>query len=309
MRIEDLRFFIRVAETGSINQVATTHYISPQGLSRIISNLETELDVKLFVRGKGLRLTPAGRILLSDAKQVDEAYQRFRDKASGMSSRWNNAKGNIYTIYATPVLCATILPEIITALNKKFPGVFFNVLERLPLTIADEISRMSNPNPRSMALLSIPDFLSEESETIGSGELRFEHLFSDELNIAVAPDSPLASQSKIMMEQLPELPFVVHNSEILMIKRLLGDGYRDTRITHTTNHTLCREMVAQGMTVGLTSTLIQNANPDDGVVGVPLEKKVRIRYGCVRWDAEDPFIAEIAAVIRDVFQKLSREID
>ena len=305
MRIEDLRYFIRVAEAGSISQVAQSHYITQQGLSRIISSLEAELDVKLLHRGKTMQLTPVGRALLGDAKEIEEAYLRLLDKASGLSSRWNNAKGNIYTIYATPVLCATVLPAMIAVLNKKFPGMFFNVLERLPLVITDEVSRQEHPNPRSLAILSIPDFLEEESEVIQSGGLKFEQLFADDLCIAVAADSPLAGLSEITLEQLKDTPFVVHNTELLMVQRLLGESYRDDRVTHTTNHVLCRDLVAQGMTVGLTSSIIQYANPDE-IVGVPLANKISIKYGIVRWAMEDPFVEEIVAVIRDAFCKINR---
>lgn len=305
MRIEDLRYFIRVAEAGSISQVAQAHYITQQGLSRIISSLEAELDVKLLYRGKNLRLTPAGRALLEDAKAIEASYLRLLDTASTMSTRWSEAKGSIYTIYATPVICITILPRIISTLNQKFPGVFFNVLERLPLDITDGVIRTEEPNPRSLGIISIPDFLADESELIGTDNIRFEYLFSDELCIAVSEDSPLAGQSSISLEQLQELHIVLHNSEHLMGQRLLGADYAKASITHTTNHMLCRDMVAQGGAVGLTSSLIQYAHRD-GVIPVPLEKKVCIKYGCVHWPNEDPFMEEISSVVRDAFRQLNR---
>ena len=305
MRIEDLRYFLRVAEAGSISQVAQAHYISQQGLSRIISSLEAELDVKLLNRGKTLTLTPAGESLLHDAKVIEASYLHMLDTASAMSSRWNEAKGSIYTIYATPVICITILPRIITTLNQKFPGIFFNVLERLPLEITDEIIRSEAPNPRSLGVISIPDFLAEESRLLGTDEVRLEHLFSDELCAAVSEGSPLAGQASVSLEQLREQHIVLHNSEHLMGKRLLGEDYEKTSITHSTNHMLCRDMVAQGGAIGLTSTLIQYAHRDS-VASVPLEKKVCIRYGCVHWPEEDPFVEEIAAVVRDAFRQLNR---
>ena len=48
MRMEDLRYLIQVADIGSISLAAEACYITQQGLSRIISNLEKELGVKLF---------------------------------------------------------------------------------------------------------------------------------------------------------------------------------------------------------------------------------------------------------------------
>lgn len=305
MRIEDLIYFIRVAEAGSISQVAQNHFITQQGLSRIISSLETELDVKLLYRGKALKLTPAGKALLHDFKAIEESYLRVLDVANGMSSRWSNAKGAIYTIYATPVICATILPRIIFTLNRKFPGIFFNVREQLPLVITDQIGRQTPPNPNSIAILSIPDFLESESEALSGGSLLFEPLFRDELCIGVSCDSPLAAQSVVSVDQLCEQRIVLHNSEHLMGRHLLGDRYDSAAITHITNHPLCRDMIEQGSAVGLTSGLIQYAY-QDGVVAVPLDKTVPIRYGCIRWPDEDPFVSEIAAVIKDCFLQVSR---
>lgn len=303
MRIEDLIYFIRVAEAGSISQVAQNHFITQQGLSRIISSLESELDIKLFHRGKTLKLTPAGKALLNDCKSIEESYLRILDVANGMSSRWSSAKGNIYTIYATPVICATLLPRIITTLNRKFPGMFFNVLEQLPLVITDEIGSQPTPNPCSIAILSIPDFLEAESKCLSDGTVTFEPLFRDELCIGVSSDSPLTAQSVVSVNQLQDMRIVLHNSENLMVKRLLGSGYESAAVTHITNHPLCRDMVEQGSAVGLTSALIQYAY-QDGVVAVPLNEKITIRYGCVRWPNEDPFVAEIAAVIRDCFRQI-----
>ena len=45
MRMEDLRYLIQVADIGSISLAAEAWYITQQGLSRIISNLEKELGV------------------------------------------------------------------------------------------------------------------------------------------------------------------------------------------------------------------------------------------------------------------------
>ena len=305
MRMEDLRYFIRVAEAGSMSQVAQSHYITQQGLSRIISSLENELDIKLLNRGKTLSLTPAGEAILPDAKYIEEAYLRILETSSSLSNRWSEARGNIYTIYATPVLCATILPEIIVQLTKKFPGMYFNVLEKLPLTITDETSRLNEPNPRSVAILSIADFLEQKSKMMNSGSLNFECMITDELAVSVAAESPLASREKITVDQLRSLPFVLHNSESLMAKQLLGDSYQLNTIAHTTNHQLCREMIAKGLVVGLTSELIQYVYKNDAIVSVPLDRKVQIKYGCVRWETEDPFVEEIVAIIRNTFRTIA----
>ena len=73
MRLQQLRYLIAVAESGSINSVAHSHYISQSALSTSIRELEEEMGVKVFNRtNKGITLTPEGVELLAYARQVVE---------------------------------------------------------------------------------------------------------------------------------------------------------------------------------------------------------------------------------------------
>ena len=56
MDTKDLRCFRQVYEDRSINQAAKQLFITPQGLSRIITKLEGELQAPLFER------TPTGMV-------------------------------------------------------------------------------------------------------------------------------------------------------------------------------------------------------------------------------------------------------
>ena len=83
MRMEDLRYLIQVAESGSISQAAETCYITQQGLSRIISSLEKELGVALFHRSSNhIRLTDMGEIVVARARELDALYQRMLNDIS-----------------------------------------------------------------------------------------------------------------------------------------------------------------------------------------------------------------------------------
>ena len=58
MRLQQLRYLIAVAESGSINSIAHSHYISQSALSTSIRELEEEMGVKVFNRtNKGITLT------------------------------------------------------------------------------------------------------------------------------------------------------------------------------------------------------------------------------------------------------------
>lgn len=50
MRVEYLKYFMAVVKYKSISKAANAVYLSPQGLSQAIQQLEKELDVSLFFR-------------------------------------------------------------------------------------------------------------------------------------------------------------------------------------------------------------------------------------------------------------------
>ena len=70
MNFLHLKYFLLVAEELNITRAAERLYISQQSLSNHISNMEKELDVKLFTRSPKLSLTYAGDLLVETATQI-----------------------------------------------------------------------------------------------------------------------------------------------------------------------------------------------------------------------------------------------
>ena len=73
MNLQQLRYVIAIAEGGSINSVAKSHYISQSSLSVAMRDLESELGITIFNRSsKGITLTSEGVEFLGYARQVVE---------------------------------------------------------------------------------------------------------------------------------------------------------------------------------------------------------------------------------------------
>lgn len=82
MNILQIRYFLTVAKCLSISEAADQLYISQPSLSRQISSIEQEIDCLLFIRGsRGLKLTPAGSVLLEEFKKLYDSYNGAVAKA------------------------------------------------------------------------------------------------------------------------------------------------------------------------------------------------------------------------------------
>ena len=84
MDIRQMRYFVAIAEEGSLSAAAQRVNVAQPSLSQHVISLEKELDVQLLVRSsRGVSLTEAGAVLLEHARGliagVQRAQQAVRD--------------------------------------------------------------------------------------------------------------------------------------------------------------------------------------------------------------------------------------
>lgn len=76
VHLRDLRYFVAVAEEGTITGAAQVLFISQPALSKQIRSLERQIKTPLFERlPRELRLTAAGQELLPRARQLVESWE------------------------------------------------------------------------------------------------------------------------------------------------------------------------------------------------------------------------------------------
>ena len=79
MTLQQLKYVVTVAETGTITEAAGKLYISQPSLTNAIHELEREMQIVIFNRtNKGISLSKEGDIFLGYARQVLEQAEIFR---------------------------------------------------------------------------------------------------------------------------------------------------------------------------------------------------------------------------------------
>ncbi|HYF19822.1 MAG TPA: LysR substrate-binding domain-containing protein [Ramlibacter sp.] len=115
MELRHLRYFVNVAELGSVSRAAEKLFVAQPALSQQIRQLEAEIGTPLFERlPRGVRLTPAGESFLEDARTIlaraQQAQVRARDRASGLP-------GSI-RIALVPTTTHSVLPGVLRSLRE-----------------------------------------------------------------------------------------------------------------------------------------------------------------------------------------------
>lgn len=114
------KIFYTVANTGNISQAAKQLYNSQPAISKSISRLEENLNVKLFSRNsRGVSLTAEGRILYEHVKTAFEALETGEEQIRRMHEL---DMGNLH-IGASNTLCKFVLLPYLKHFIEQYPHI------------------------------------------------------------------------------------------------------------------------------------------------------------------------------------------
>lgn len=163
MELRHLRYFVTVAETGSLSKAALKLYVAQPPLSLQIRQLEEELGAPLFTRHpKGVRLTPAGEAFLVEARALLERAGRVRDVIRGVA----RGPQGVLTLGYVPSASSTVLPSLVRALRQQQPRWTLDLREMISSqqvealmagTIDAGICRLASVPARLAVSGSVPD--------------------------------------------------------------------------------------------------------------------------------------------------------
>lgn len=131
MEIRQLRYFLAVAEQLNFTRAANLLHVTQPTLSQQIAELEDQLGVRLFERGKkGAMLTNAGQMLLVEAQEVLARYGQMEQRMAHFRS---GSTGTL-TMGTLNFFETTVVPDLVSCLHERFPGIRL-LVQQYPLDL------------------------------------------------------------------------------------------------------------------------------------------------------------------------------
>lgn len=110
--LTSLRYFVAACETGSLTRAADSEHITVSAISKRLAQLESDLGVELFERGRrGVLATPAGQTLLDHARSVLLSAGRIADDMAAFS---RGLRGKVHLLASISAI-AQSLPDDVAA--------------------------------------------------------------------------------------------------------------------------------------------------------------------------------------------------
>ncbi|QIM48800.1 LysR family transcriptional regulator [Pusillimonas sp. DMV24BSW_D] len=177
MKLDQLRYILKIAEVGSLRKAAALLGVSAPALTKSLRQLEDELQAPLLTRtARGVVLTEFGRIVVTRARTAFTEIDRISEELKSL----RGDKGGHVRVAVSPITAVSIIPSAVQRFRRTYPEVVITVMDGLypkvlPLIRERDIDFAVGPLPEPML----------------GPEFSVEQLFLSEIGISCRKGHPL----------------------------------------------------------------------------------------------------------------------
>lgn len=198
MTLQQLKYFIEIVNSSSINKAAEKLYLSQPSLSNALKDLEVELGVDLIIRTpRGISLTTDGAEFLGYARQVTE-------QMSLLETRWMNKKPTRKIFSVSMQHYAFAINAFVNMVKKMDADEYeYTLREARTFEIIEDVKHLRS----EIGILYMSDFNRKIMEkTFRENGLTFQSLFKAKPHIFTGSGSPLAKKDAVTLADLADYP-------------------------------------------------------------------------------------------------------
>lgn len=244
MDLRQLKCFLAVARLQHVTRAAEELGLTQPALSRSISDLEQDLNVKLFDRvGRGIVITGAGRQLVEHANHIFRTVEQARD---AVVAEGNTPQGMV-AIGAPPSVGNIFFSTLIERYRTLYPDVIVRVVTGMTHTLVEWL----RSGAIDLGVISIPP---EFPQSLNLRNLECTPIAREDMYV-FAPRSAISLPEDMEIEELAPHPLVLKDPSnmarqaIELAARLRG--VKLNVVVEVENQIVLRTLVDRGMGFGV----------------------------------------------------------
>ncbi|TDL71127.1 LysR family transcriptional regulator [Rhodococcus qingshengii] len=276
MNILQLEYVIEVAKTKSLIKAAENLHLSPSGISKAISNLESELQMKIFNRSRlGAELTEEGEFIVSKAQEI---MLKVEDITIFVNQNLNPEHVKI-SISANPH-AMFIVPSALTTFKKNYPYSQIEIFEKNRHDIISDV--LSDKSVFGITIFN-------DEHVASYPELEFETILEGGTVLCASKNSPLAYLENLQVEDLA-------NQSIILFEEPMWSGFVNELLNYvpnlnilftTNNVNVISEAVSEGLGIVFSMNILLHkvtAIQNGSVITIPFKhpSQQHFYFGIVR---------------------------
>ena len=214
MNLQHLRYFLAVARSGRFTAAARQQHVTQPTVSSAIAELEQELGVRLFHRGRQVELTLEGRTLVDYAVQIEDLLDEARERVTGGLPQ----PGDSFRFGAIDAAVIYLLPEVLRDFVAHHPDVELAI--EVGPTSRDLVEHVL-ANRAEFAVISLP---------YEHPRLRTLAVMRDEMPLVVGPSHPLAGRRRVRTPDIAAEPFILFQPDSVS-RRIVDEHFTEVGVT------------------------------------------------------------------------------
>lgn len=276
MKLQQLRYVVKVAECGSITEASRRLFVSQPSITASIRDLENEMGVHIFERtNKGVIVSEEGETFLGYARQVLDQADLLEGKYKGTSEQVPHFSVSCQHYSFAVNAFVDVIREFDAARYD------FTLREEQTHEIIEDVAHMKS----ELGILYLSEHNREVIERmLAANELVFEGLFCATPHVFVCSDHPLADHASVTLEDLEDYPFLSYEqgsyNSFYYSEELTSTFERRKNIRVRDRATLFNlAMGLNGYTV--CSGVISHELNGPGIISIPLDVDEYMEVGII----------------------------
>lgn len=206
MNIREFEFFLQICKDGSFRKAAKSLFISPQGLGKAISNLESELQVQLLERQKnGIRLTEYGQAIKPYAEDIMKNIQEMKKEILLIDQQVSGTVNIACSYGAIEALGASLISNF----EKKYPEIRVHLVEDTDIKVQQMVQEQQ-------------DFIGISVGPIDETKFHATYLKSHKLVWLINRRNALATKEEITFADLKDENLILYNEEYMTYHNVIA---------------------------------------------------------------------------------------